>query len=273
LIAPLVAVAVATWPSTVHGEEYWVAYEGQQLPEKLGWNHNSSSPPARRLLENGSLTIDGLDDVRIFDFYQNEHRIDPAPGELFLLQWRVLVSEVRSVRGLDPGVSVFSDSKWAVGFELGVDRIVSAFEGGAAAYFEPGVFHEFELHSTDMRQYELLIDGELARRGEFWLSLVSSRVGWGDVIFGAASLSTWDYVRFGVVPEPSACVIVLGLFLGHLKKMRLAIILTLAGAAKRLVLGSSKRRPSTMTASPPLILARTALSRARRRILRGMRCV
>ena len=37
----------------------------------------------------------------------------------------------------------------------------------------------------------------------------SSGVTWGAATEGASSVSTWDYVRFGVVPEPAA-----GLLLG-----------------------------------------------------------
>ena len=53
-----------------------------------------------------------------------------------------------------------------------------------------------------MRAYDLYIDGNLAISGSFWFSLTPSRVFWGDSIQGGASLTHWDYFRFGVVPEP-----------------------------------------------------------------------
>ena len=66
------------------------------------------------------------------------------------------------------------------------------------------VFHEYRLLSWDMHAYELYIGGELARVGSFWDGLLSSKFAWGDGVSGAASLAHWDYVQFGVVPEPCA---------------------------------------------------------------------
>ena len=79
------------------------------------------------------------------------------------------------------------------------------------APFEPGVFHEFELRTRDMRDYELYIDGNLAISGSFWLSLTWSRAFWGDSIQGGASLARWDYFRFGVVPEPNSLLALLAI--------------------------------------------------------------
>jgi hypothetical protein len=55
-----------------------------------------------------------------------------------------------------------------------------------------------------MRAYELYIDDELAITGVFEEVFGPTRVSWGDVVTGATSLTEWDYVRFGVIPEPSS---------------------------------------------------------------------
>jgi hypothetical protein len=127
--------------------------------------------------------------------------LDPEPGETFVMQWRLQIDEAH---GPDVTVGVFSDDEWAVGFQLNDESIVSVFESDTSASFLPGVFHDYELRSCDMREYELYIDGTWAITGSFWLSVTESEVGWGDGVQGASSLSRWDYFRFGVVPEPTA---------------------------------------------------------------------
>ena len=203
-------------------DEYWIAYEGNDFPENEGWWHIWGDVRADRRIEDGSLVIDGLADIRIVDFYQMPMNgtLDPGPGETFIMQWRLRVDEVVSRRGLDPGVSVFSDDMWAVSLRFGEDRVESVFETNVRATFEPGVFHEFELRSSDMRSYQFLIDGELAINGSFWFSLIESRVGWGDVIEGARSLSRWDYVRFGVVPEPQTLLLFGGVLIRSISSRR-----------------------------------------------------
>jgi hypothetical protein len=56
-----------------------------------------------------------------------------------------------------------------------------------------------------MVEYTLSIDGEGVFTGLFEdQSFLQSFLVWGDLANGAASLTRWDYVRFGVVPEPSS---------------------------------------------------------------------
>ena len=60
-----------------------------------------------------------------------------------------------------------------------------------------------------MRSYELSVDGDPAVEGVFFESLSpSSGVAFGDIVHGGASLAAWDYVRFGVVPEPAAWLMI-----------------------------------------------------------------
>jgi hypothetical protein len=194
-------VAGAAW-----AEPYWIAYEGDVFPEEAGWWHIWEGA-AERSLEDGVLVIDSLHDIAIADFYQMHMygELDPEPGELFIMEWRLKIDEIVGDR--DPGVSVFSDDRWAVGFDFDETTIYSGFEPGVTASFEAGIFHDFRLVSWDMRAYQLFIDGDLAIAGWFWDSLTPSRVGWGDCVQGAASLSRWDYFRFGVVPEPGCALL------------------------------------------------------------------
>jgi len=187
-------------------EEYWIAYEGNDFPENEGWTRLWSGPPAERWIENGSLVIDSRASTATTEWYEwYPQPLDPSLGEVFIMEWRLRVDEMVN-SWPDISVGVFSDERWAAAFHLYEDTIESVFEEDVSADFQSGVFHEFELRTSDMRTYELYLDGALAIEGSFWLSLTSSKVGWGDTVSGAASLARWDHFRFGVVPEPSSAV-------------------------------------------------------------------
>ncbi len=200
-------LAIALVAPAASAEQYWITYEGDDFPEEQGWIRQTMGGGAVRYVDEGWLVIDSRASVEIVDFYrmQLDGDLDPGPGELFVAQWRLCIDELTGSQ--DPGIGVFSDDKWAASFTFDEGTVRSAFEPGVTAEFEPGVYHDFEFRSSDMLNYELLIDGEPAIQGAFWLSLTEPRFGWGDVIQGGASLSRWDYVRFGVVPEPSGSLV------------------------------------------------------------------
>ena len=208
LAAALVAPAASA-------EQYWIAYEGNDFPEEVGWERNWGDwegqyhGGAYRSLEGGVLTIDSLHDDGVFDFafIEMPGQIDPEAGELFVMEWGLKIDEV--VGYWDPVVALRSDGKWAVGLEFDESTVTSAFEDGVWAAFSPGVFHDYRLTSSDMLTYQLHVDGQLTLEGSFWLSASESYVAWGDGVQGAASLTHWDYFRFGVVPQPQALSIVL----------------------------------------------------------------
>lgn len=202
----LVCVILLAFTSVLaQAEQYWIAYEGNDFPENEGWVRYASDPPAERWLEDGSFFIDSRADVDITDSYAipfADGNLNPEPGEVFVMSWALLVEESHL---WDPGVSVRSDDQWAVIFLFDEGSLLSVYEPEVYVEFEPGVFHEFELRSTDMRSYELYIDGEAAIEGAFFESLFSgAHVGFGDLARGGASLAAWDYFRFGVIPEPAA---------------------------------------------------------------------
>jgi hypothetical protein len=121
------------------------------------------------------------------------------------MEWRLAVDEVygNAPRPVDPTVAICSDDGWIVGIEYGHDRIYSGFEPDVSIEYSPGVFHDYQLLSADVRTYELYMDGLLIHSGSFWEGLPGGFVAWGDGVQGARSLTHWDYVRFGVVPEPA----------------------------------------------------------------------
>ena len=183
---------------------YWVAWEGDDFPENEGWQRVVDGiGPAERTLADGIMTIDGLADTQIDDYYRIERPLDPEPDEQFIMQWRLRVHDVvgSPLALYDPGVAIFSDDDWTVSLLFGTDFIRS-FHEHMVIPIEPDVFHEFEFRSLGMRSYELYVDGTLVHDGFFWEpTFESSKVAWGDLARGSASLTDWDYFRVGVVPE------------------------------------------------------------------------
>ena len=200
LISLAASVLLATAP--VWAEPYWYAYEGNDFPENEGWERHTSGPPVQRWLEDGSFFIDSrgiLASVDNYTIYFDEG-VDPEPGETFIMNWRLNVHEADPWE--DPGVYVISDDLWTVTFLFDEDTLKSFYEPNVYVELEPYVYHEFELRSTDMRSYELYVDGDLAIEGVFFEGFFSPYVGFGDVT-SSGSLAAWDYFRFGVVPEPA----------------------------------------------------------------------
>ena len=93
------------------------------------------------------------------------------------MQWRLKIHEAAPWD--DPGVYIISDDQYAVALVFAEGYVLSTFEHDVYAFFEPGVFHEFELHSSDMRSYQLYIDDDLAIEGLFDDSFISPCAGWG----------------------------------------------------------------------------------------------
>jgi hypothetical protein len=191
-------------------EEYWITYEGNDLPENEGWERHwgnrqgAHQGGAIRTIDDGVLTLDTLYDEGAYDFAKLvlPGQFTPGLGETFLVEWRGMVDETLGDH-YDASVGLGSDDGWQLGFGIFTDHIVSTWDDGVSMPIVPGAFHDYRILSTDMRTYALFIDDELAHEGSFTQRLMESHIGWGNVVSGASSRSHWDYVRFGIVPEPA----------------------------------------------------------------------
>ena len=207
-------------------EPYWIAYEGNDLPENEGWTRNwgdwggqYNGDGAIRTVEDGILTTDSLFDAGVYDyaFVDRPGQVDPDPGETFVMEWRVLVEETSGEPAWDTVISVTSNYAWNLGFGMYPDAIISSYED-VTIPIEPGVFHEYRAVSVDMLAYELYIDGTLALTGSFWDGLGEGSFGWGDSGQGVASRVQWDYCRVGVIPEPSSILLILMLCASRVRR-------------------------------------------------------
>lgn len=205
LIAVCTAVGAST--SAALATPYWVAWEGNDYPENDGWERFYYEPqPSIRSIENGVMTLDSSVSKSTYDYYILSRALNPGPGETFIAEWSVWVSTLISPFGFgDTGLVIAKDGRGVIDFAFLPDRIVSEREGWSVA-ISPGIQHQYQIISTDMVSYTLRIDGQTIRTGTWEESLNESYVAWGDTTFGGGilSVSHWDYVRFGVVPEPSS---------------------------------------------------------------------
>ena len=196
LIVGLACSVVPTW-----GAPYWIDWEGDDWPENQGWERTVYGGGDQRWFEDGSLVLDGRASIDISDFYRRAAPSDPLPGEEFRVEWRLWVGDIPGFP--DPAITVEAQEHGVVFLEYQETRIYSLFEG-VYIDFAPRAFHDYVLRSEDMLSYSLYVDGAPAYNGVFVGSFPHSRLNWGDCTQGASSLSKWDYVRFGIVPEPSA---------------------------------------------------------------------
>lgn len=210
-----VALGALAVVSPVAADEYWIAYEGNDFPENVGWERIVRGGGADRWIEQGTLVIDSTASTGIVDAYKWSGLADPEAGELFVAEWRVRLD--RFIRSYDAVVTIArGNTPGHVSFELAEDHVLvrREWERIDVAPFE---WHSYRLESTDMQTYELFVDDVPRFYGAFESqSFLQSFLAFGDEVLGAASLSRWDYVRFGVVPEPATismasvmCLIVL----------------------------------------------------------------
>lgn len=194
--------------STAFGDPYWIAYEGDDFPENVGWDRHWGvhAPPGDpnstpdRSIEDGVFVLDTTSDIWLNDYYQIHRSIDPEPGELFVAEWQVAVDD--QLVYWDAGLVIARDDPPGhVSFKFGVDSLLISTED---LEIELGAdFHSFVFMSADMEEFDLFVDGVLLHQGVFESeSLLQSYVGFGNPTHGASSLTRWDYLRFGAIPEP-----------------------------------------------------------------------
>jgi hypothetical protein len=214
--AAFILLAVA---ASAVGEPYWVAWEGDSLPEEQGWTRSWGDwsglyhgVGSVRTVADGVMTMDSLYDFGVFDYVHMERSMDPGPGETFVAEWRVCVDAVVSAGPPheDPVVTIYSDQHTLLAFGYWPDGVRSLFEPDLFVPLTLGAFNSFRVESTNMQEYTFWVNGLFAFAGNFHGTPGSSEFAWGDSVCGVASLTRWDYLRFGaVIPEPSTAVVLL----------------------------------------------------------------
>jgi hypothetical protein len=217
---PLIFIAVLSCAgfSAANAEQYWIAYEGDDFPENEGWTREFWGDGAVRSIEHGALVTDSMYDWMVYDYQAMYRPINLEAGERFVMRWRLMVEEVSAF--YDEGVAVFADDGWGAAFEFWPTRVVSNYEDVDVFGFSLGEYHSFEFTSSDMRSYELRMDGAATWSGEFQPVQVFSEVNWGDGGQGVGSVARWDYFEYGVVPEPEGALTLSFIGLAALSRCR-----------------------------------------------------
>jgi len=201
--------------ASTRADQYSVAYEGNDFPENEGWERvfgDENGPQqggSNRSLEDGWLVLDSTRHHLIYDTYFWRQQLNPDPGELFICEWRINVIQNIGVLP-DEGLAIARDGRGSLGFQIGYDYLRISTEDFIIP-IAAGAPHTFRVESSDMLNYVLLIDNTLVHTGAWDLnSLNESYVAFGDGRMGGGvtSLAEWDYVRFGVVPEPETATLV-----------------------------------------------------------------
>jgi hypothetical protein len=186
------------------------------FPEQEGWTRiwgnwqgQFHGTGAVRTLHDGMLTYDSLYDDGVYDFsaMTRPGQMNPGNNELFICSWRLRVDETHGFMDPgDPGIGLSSDDAWQLGYQFTRDHIRSVFESYLEIPFTPGVFHDYQIVTPDMRSYTLYIDGVITHEGVLAPRFFVSRIGWGDSVQGATSVHDWEFFRYGVVtaPEPGS---------------------------------------------------------------------
>jgi hypothetical protein len=191
--------------SSAAAEQFWYEYDPSSglYPEQCGWGRLVMGEGEQRSLDGGTLTLNSLASPGIIDSYGISHPVDLGPGESFVVEWRLRVDEVHggAERPVKPAVHVGFDGYGAVDFSYSESALHSTYEF-AWIDFDPYVFHDYSLATSDLLTYTLSIDGTVAHTGRLTTPYFVNAMDWGDEVTGSTSLSDWDYVRFGVVPEP-----------------------------------------------------------------------
>jgi len=218
----LAALALAVVPAVA--DTWWYTYEADgTYPEQEGFERNTMGGGAQRWFEDGAFVLDTWADPGIADFYAKGMPSLPDPNDpthAFVCEWRLRVDSVSG--GSNPTLFLLFEGYGDIFLGYQIGRIFSLHEGHFIADFEPGVFHTYCLTTTDMDSYALAIDGTVVYIGEVNPWAPASVVQFGDSATATASVSRWDYLRYGViaVPEPGSILLCVAAALGLRNRSR-----------------------------------------------------
>lgn len=212
---------IAVFVSFARADQFCITTEPNVYPESIGWERWTNDGGAERWFEDGALVLDGLASSHICDMYKQYLPSLPNPGEdVLTVAWRVRVDQVDGFA--DPGLCLELGPHGGVELVYDEDGVYSISECEWIASFTAGVFHSYRLVTSDMDTYTLAIDRSVVHTGELSYWAPASFLQFGDATTGSASLSRWDYLRYGVIaiPEPGSILLCVAAVLGVRNRSR-----------------------------------------------------
>lgn len=188
-------------------------YDGNALPEEVGWIAFPHGTPEIKL-EKGIYiqTFDAPGD-QIF-YHRSIAEFSDAPS--FFAEWRVQTDvPASSLDTLQTRASLVLFGNTGVSYHFRFTDFEALFTRSDLSLLfvpiTPGVLHTYRIELPDDDTYRFLVDGILvdsgAQPGAF--PTVASEIAWGGRFFAPSHTVQWDYIRYGVIPEPATATLLL----------------------------------------------------------------
>jgi hypothetical protein len=198
LRATLIAVVLGLCQSLAYPDQFCATTYPWVFPEDCGWERWTNDGGDERWFEDGALVLDGMASIYIADMYKQYLPSLPFVGqEILAVAWGLRVDQIYGFG--DPGVIISVDRHGEIDLMYCANnKILSGGESEWIADYTPGVFQEYGFTTADLNSYVLTINGVAVHSGPIGPPMPDSYVAWGDSVQGAASKSTWSYVRIAV---------------------------------------------------------------------------
>jgi len=198
-----------------------VSFEGNSYPEDEGWVRSDRLYRSDRHLSDGwFVQTPRIVETNGFDHGQDDFYVHAlasfADANTFFLEWRMDTTGLREeMFDVAPAVIVLGGIS-GVNYHITIARDQVLFRRDPRlpsvwVDIAPGVPHDYRLELYGAELYELYIDGSLIDAGvpEGAYPTEDSRATFGARSTYVDSVTRWDYIRFGTIPEPATGLLLL----------------------------------------------------------------
>lgn len=202
-----------------------VSFEGDIFPEADGWSRETSLYFSNRSIEQGWLVQQAEIvpqnppnlDLSEDDFYRRSIA-EFTGAEGFFLEWRVVTDGPRYGFPNVAPASIVAYGFRNVGYHFTIadDQVRLIRDNLLPLVYvdiESGVPHTYRLELYGAESYSFLIDGQVVDSGvpEGAYPTADSAIVFGGRAVHSVELTTvrWDYIRYGVIPEPATGLLLL----------------------------------------------------------------
>lgn len=187
-----------------------VMYEADELPLDVGWSQNPTLFPGQRWTEGGWLfqyvEVASQDPWGPERDYYRRSIAEFANSPSFFMAWRVETDGVRE--GMPAGAPAIITASGSMGihyhFTITRDqaRLIDPYLNVILFDIQAELSHDYRLEVRD-KAWKVFIDGQLVNSGTATKSYptADSVIAFGAQAYIDPSLTRWDYIRYGVIPD------------------------------------------------------------------------